>query len=437
MSKRYFYWRTPEGKPYCGNDDKYAPIEIIARCGKISKVSPEGNVSWEAFPFERIKVALKMASIVLYPNGEELNEHDTWMILRFALTDAARKTGSEQPLNSRDVFDFANIKAAEFFRKQEDPYFIISGLSIKSLPIKSTCIDGFRIMPLDSRRSFPYPDHVKKSEDPFILNYIDSPNYLQIRINTSGRSFYEAADKAFRVLHIFRGLLSLFATFGSWEMVFGGVKRDPIGIIYSGPIHTLYKANGKPVGDIFWYDQSANAHQKIYEPSNGWIQIEKNRRRAMRKISKLSYKSDVEDLIIRYAIALDQPDHDIAFLFMWSILEKITNTVGGRYDETLEKATWLFKERKLDKNILSCLRLRRNLYVHASHSSEQSDQAAYLIKHYVDNHLINLIRNSYEIATLEEYGQLLSLPVDLETLSRDIMWRKKTIQNIRKRIQKK
>jgi hypothetical protein len=141
-----------------------------------------------------------------------------------------------------------------------------------------------------------------------------------------------------------------------------------------------------------------------------------------RRISRLPYRTDFEDLAQRYVAALDQVEHDLAFLQMWAILEKITNTIGAKYDETIRRVTWILKNRGLGEAQLRCVRIQRNRYVHAAHSSGQGDQAAYLIKSYLDPHLRNLLFNEYKVNSLPEYADVLSLPTDVVRLKKIRKW---------------
>ena len=103
---------------------------------------------------------------------------------------------------------------------------------------------------------------------------------------------------------------------------------------------------------------------------------------------------------------------------MWGMLERITNTVGTNYDETINRVVWIFsrESRPIAKDMLQSLRYRRNQYVHAGESRQESDQVAYMIKFFLDPHLLKLIRNSFNVQSIEEYGELLSLPTDIDTL---------------------
>lgn len=108
----------------------------------------------------------------------------------------------------------------------------------------------------------------------------------------------------------------------------------------------------------------------------------------------------------------------IAFLQMWSILEKITNTIGGKYDETINRAIWPFlkQDRLIAKDMLESLRCCRNQYVHSGKVGQESDQIAYTIKSFVDPHLLKLISNPFNVQSFEEYGEFLALPTDATVL---------------------
>lgn len=134
----------------------------------------------------------------------------------------------------------------------------------------------------------------------------------------------------------------------------------------------------------------------------------------------LPYRAELQDLLIRYAEALDQTDMGVAFLKMWSILEKVTQTVGDSYDETIKRSLWLFadEDRDLAREMLGCLRGRRNLFVHAGRSGGNGDQIVYLVKMFVDRHLIELIKNPCGCRYLGEYAEILSLPRDIRDLEK-------------------
>jgi hypothetical protein len=149
-------------------------------------------------------------------------------------------------------------------------------------------------------------------------------------------------------------------------------------------------------------------------------------------MAKLPYRIDLEQLLIRYAGALEQSDFDVCLLQLWALLEKLTNTVGANYDETIRRTVWPYRDRSAAKESLECVRLRRNRYVHAAKSSDEREQLVYLIKSFIDPHLLYLVRNDFGVATLEEYAAHLALPADPKVLDRQRKQRSRALFLIRK-----
>jgi hypothetical protein len=204
-------------------------------------------------------------------------------------------------------------------------------------------------------------------------------------------------------------------------MSFGIPQRRPLGLIHAGPVHTLHFADGSPAEDrLYWYDPQYFGDRPLFKGDEKWRDMEKKRLWAMKRLAGLRHRSDVEALLVRYAEALDQPSPDVAFLQLWSILEKVTGTIDANYDETIKRAVWWFSspDRALARNLLESLRCRRNQYVHSGKPAQEGDQCAYLIKSFLDPHLLRLIENRFKLGSLEEYGEILRLPTDIDTLEK-------------------
>jgi hypothetical protein len=189
-------------------------------------------------------------------------------------------------------------------------------------------------------------------------------------------------------------------------------------VVHAGPVHTIHHPDGKAVDDVFWQEREFVEQVSPFTPSNGWTGIEKARKDIQRRLKSLPYQKEIEDVIFRYAVALDQTNLDVAFLQLWSILEKLTDSVGSNYDATINRAVSQFEDPKLASNMLHAIRLQRNRFVHAAQSGTELDQIGYMIKSFVDPHLLKLIQNSFQVDSLEEYGAFLALPTDLGALER-------------------
>ena len=441
MGKQYVFWRTPDGKRCRAKDGKgkgksreddnaedekgqgrkNAPTALLAQLGKSAEKFGNGKIGWQDILIHRLILAIRSVIVILDPGGNELNDTDSWSIVWRAIETILKRQGGGKPIASTDLIDEANKEAAKHFRTSLTEYIIVSSLSVAELPSSHIRVRDCEISPVVRRDGrFAYPDALKRQAmDTAFARHIASTKYLPVKVKTAGRSQAEAVAKALDSLSLLRGLWTLFATYGAWSMRLGGIKKyTTLGVIHAGPIDTLHNSVGASVDEIWWYNPDYAGDQAIFSPSNGWSQVEKDRRWAMRRLRSLPYKSDVEELIERYAAALDQTNLDVTFLYLWGLLEKITDTVGGNYDETIRRATRIYKDRHIAKGLLESLRRRRNRLVHAARSAEDRDQVAYLVKYFVDPHLVWLIRNELHLQSLKEYGEFLSLPGDVPTLEK-------------------
>jgi hypothetical protein len=432
MARRYVFFRVPtNGKPYRGSDAKNAPHSLLAEIGMKSAVNKEGHICWPGFLMPKLQPALRAAVVVIGPDDRELNETDTWGIFWRAIVETVKRAPG-QPVKPLELLAEADRSAAAYFRQPEVPYVLVSSLSVEALPANAIRVGGGVVSSLAERGTrFPLPD-VLSLRDPRGVGakHLNSSRYLPVKVSTKGRSIHAGTDNALNALNLLRGLWSLFATFGSWSMTAGATSRKPLGVIHSGPVHTLHTPDGQPVEDIYWYDPDFTDERPIFQGNGKWAKIEKNRRSAMRRLAAHEYRQEVYELLIRYAGALVQPNPDLAFLQMWSILEKITDTVGLNYDETIRRTVWLYSEesRPIAKDMLESLRYRRNQYVHSGKAANDGDQVAYLIKDFVDPHLLKLIVNPFKVCSLAEYGAFLALPADLAKLEEH---RRKLVRAIR------
>ncbi|HUW82030.1 MAG TPA: hypothetical protein VMZ31_04430 [Phycisphaerae bacterium] len=420
MSKRYVFWRTPAGRPYRGGDEKHAPLELLADIGTSATINKEGKPTWEAFGFHRLETAIRARFVVLSPNGVELNETDSWAIIWSAIRSVVQKSGGQSPIRLRAFIEKANASAASHFRTRPKEYVLVTSLSVKSFPATRLKVKNCEIVPLKRRgRRYPYPGVLRlQSRRTAFGRHVDTTEYQFVRVRTAERTIHEAAQRALEALDLLRGLWTLLATYGTWGMHWGSPEQKPLGVIHIGPVHTLHFPDGRLVGNTYWYQPHFAEDRKLFEPKKGWADIERYRRWATRRLHRLPFQQDIEDLIIRYVNALDHANLDVAFLQMWSILEKLTNTVGANYDETIRRAVWRFTDRRLAGEMLESLRLRRNQYVHAAKSPEDREQITYMVKDLVDPHLHDLIRNDFRVESLEEYAACLALPTDIKTLEK-------------------
>jgi hypothetical protein len=410
-TQRYTFWRTPEGRPYKKDREKHAPRHILAEIGIRSEDKKNGGFHWIGFDPMQMESAIQSMVAIYDQNNKELNNDDVRSIVYRAVNSAISKQGGGKPITPRAFLNEADRLAAQLFGQPSSQYTLITALSIKSLPAKSIKLLDCEIIPAN-RNDYPIPPSCSSVDVEEFL----PRGYVCIGVKTEGRSVHEAADNAFGMLDVIRGIWNLFATYGRWTLNLSSPIQRRLGVIHKGRFHTLYDDKRQPAVDNYWYDFEY-AKAEPFEPRNGWSQIEKERIRAFTHLRKLPYKDDLANIFRRYAVALDHSDHNAALLLLWGILEKITATIGGPYDKTIRRIAWYFGDRRLAKDQINSLRLLRNRYVHAAHSVPD-DQGAQMAKWYVDHYLLRLLRNDFRVTTLQEFGEQLGLPRSLAKLKK-------------------
>ncbi|MBD3672775.1 MAG: hypothetical protein HUJ26_04540 [Planctomycetaceae bacterium] len=420
MAKRYAFWRSPSGSPHTKDDGKFAPTVLLSKigeatslnCGKIVRSGLRTVLASMQY-----EVAISSLLSIIGPEDKELNETDTRKIVSEAIKAVVKKQGGAKPISAAEFIANANRQAADFFRQPTKDFALITSLNLKEFPARSVEIEGCRISALKNRSRFPMPDALAKQLNAALFKeHVNSTEYLTVKVKTYGRSVHEATDTGLNALNLLRGLWNLFDTYGTTKVRLGGTRQKSIAVITTGPVHTLHQLDGKPAVDVYWYEPTYSEDSSLYQPKRGWKELEKDRKWATRRFKKHPFAAEVKNLVIRYSEALDQTNLDVAFLQMWSMLEKITNTIGGKYDQTIRRATWIFNDDKVPKELLEFLRMRRNQFVHAARASDDTEQIAYMMKRLIDPHLDLLIANSYQVQSLREYGEFLGLPKNLSAL---------------------
>lgn len=363
---------------------------------------------------------LRIAIVVLDPNSdEELNEQDSWTIGWSGVKDVIVETGGRCPLNPEAILKAADERAAVHFRRQEAKYVLVTGVSIAEFPRKKICIRGCVVSGLQSRgHRYRYPEDVKGrlGKSP-IVTHVAETEYKVVKVTTTGRTGHEAVERALGALHLLRGLWTLFGPY-SWFTRSFTASAPRQGRFHAAPIHTLHHPGGQLVAESsLWHEPDYVKDQAVFKPKGGWAKIEQERKNATRKLMVLPYGRELADLIVRYALALDQPNLNVAFLQMWNILEWVTGTIGGPQDKTVKRATWFHLPRGIEMEVLQSLRVRRNRFVHSgTGTDEERDQIVTSIKRYVDSHLLNLIVNVGNVSSIEEYATWLDQPTSIDTL---------------------
>lgn len=417
---RHAYWRRPDSNIHRPNDDKHAPTALLAEIGNAATLE-DGGIRWAGSPLKDFECAAVSSLIVLESADQELNETDSARLIHKSLHEVIRKSGGNTPVKAKELLDTLNRNARTFFRQQTQKRRLIVSLSVKWNDELCVNVFGSTVRTVH-RRDFPFPEKLSLDAS-FVKPHVTSTKYATVAVDTEKISVNQAFDRGTTVINCLRGVWNMIATFRGSETSFSTVpKRKWIGKIHLGPIYMMYDSNNSQAHDIYWFEPDYVEDAKLFKPTKGWTKLEETRSFIFGQIEKSPFRSELIRLFARYATALDQSNLDVTFLMLWSLLERITDTVGASYDETIKRVIWPFEDRAVSKQLLEQMRIRRNRFVHSANSSAEADKLCYITKSFVDEHLRILIQNPYGISSLKEHGEFLALPHSSDRLQKMVDW---------------
>jgi hypothetical protein len=373
-------------------------------------------------PLDQYREATFPSIAIVDDSGNELNEQDSIIVVQNVVHQMIRDSGGGTPILPNALLARVRRQAAEFFRKNSPKKrFLVSSISIDGLP-KSVSVAGTEISAAD-RTTYPYPEPLRTTSS-FVSKHIANSRYQVVSVATNEATVHQAFDIGMTTLNFVRGIWNHIETYRSSSLGFSNTpKRKWIGVAHIGPIHTLHDVDGGlDTSENYWFEPDYCEDAKIHSPRKGWDKLAEDQDWVIEQVEVSPFKHELVKLLARYAIALDQTNLDVAFLMLWSLLEKITNTVGDNYDETIKRAIWTYKDRHIAKQLLQHMRRRRNQFVHAAGSSENRDRLCYITKSFVDVHLAKLIRNEFQVTAFKDHGDFLGLPHDRATLEKKRDW---------------
>lgn len=243
--------------------------------------------------------------------------------------------------------------------------------------------------------------------------------YTPVSISVSARSDHEAADTALDRFDLLRGIWNLAINRGhSWRMSWG--RRKPVNVIVAGPIHTLHYPNGALATEDWWYESDYQGPTDLWQRTELLPNVLKFTSRFRKSLQISPVREPLTDALIRYVRALDNQNWQSAFMQLWGILELLTNTKRAKYDETIRRAMFLFKEREYAKEVLNQLREFRNRSVHAGADTDHIETLMYQSKRYVESLICFIVLNSFGFKSMKEVGDFLSIDPDTTAIKRHI-----------------
>jgi len=399
----------------CASWNKKFNPNLISNKFEQIKTMDEGTrkASFRGFEYEDyFSVLCTIAD--LDKNIHEIDKHRI-------INESIFSVGGKGKITARKLLNTINKLEKIYLSRGTKQYILVTSLSLEknSLISKSKINSGHITFTPQLPATFHRARELTWSRS--ARHTIDNipQKYLFARIHVIAKSAFEATGKAFANLDLIRGIWNLGLNRKRYLSISYGGKQRPINRIILGPFHTLHEPGGKLSTDTFWFDPHFNNSVQPYQFDN---QDEKDyvisfAKLVRKKLRTIAYSDDICEGIIRYTRALDYSDYDIAFLKLWSVLEFLTNTLKAKYDNTIKRTAFCFKEYDFHCQVLNHLRDYRNKSVHTG-SSDNSGVKIYIyqLKRYVEELLIFHLSTKMKFSNIESASEFLDLSQDAEFL---------------------
>lgn len=140
------------------------------------------------------------------------------------------------------------------------------------------------------------------------------------------------------------------------------------------------------------------------------------------------YARIIDAALRRYARCLDGAKPDMVLVDLWGLLELLTGTERMRYDDTVDRAAFLWPNRDFHKAVLEHLRLWRNRIVHSSESAYEMETLVFQLKRYVETLVWFHIHDGRECGGFDDACRVLAQP----HLRRDLNAKLRLLRQARK-----
>jgi hypothetical protein len=391
-------------------NNEYDPNQLAQKIEQSRVIDEKGGIGYTGFEtFEYIALLFSMLN---FSNG--IPEIEGRRIVQQAVYSA----GKRAHITAMNILAEINRLEGEFLRTPLIRYILVTSLSVSKMVLlpkininNAYITFGGQLSKVCQRER----DRIIANRAQNILYTAAPTDYLTTRIYVSARSPYEAIDLALNAMNLIRGIWNWFYNRQhSIRMSLG--SQTPVNKIVQGPVHTLHLPNGNLAIETFWYEPRFYSTQRVYNPTPEIDKLCKFTSNVRKRLAKCKYHQVIEDSIIQYARALDERDWEAAFLRLWSILERLTNT-SDFYTDIIKRASFIFEDREYYKQVLKHLKDFRNKYVHEAGDSSEMETYMYELKNIVESLLGFHLGNKFNFNSISEVAEFLDLSSDRDALA--------------------
>jgi len=355
---------------------------LLDKLQSISTLEKNNTVSFAAFDYTELEWTF--LSIIEFENS--LSTESRKQILSKTL----RTLVKENRFEKNYFLEQLEVQINHHNNKEEKTYFLLTSLSIASLPFRKLTL-GEGIIYIHGKQ---FPNVFKKHRNTFIKSHDIEPennNLTKLSIEIKSRDFKDAYEKSFQIFDIFRSLLCLLLN-SQLEIRFGERTSKPINKVRQGFVSTLHTSDGNLAHkNYYWYVQDYR-EAKILELDNKKNENLKTNIKWLISCynkCKPKHQDTIGKALINYVGAFDENNKYICFLRAWTVLEILSDT--DQNDLLIKRCTAMFEEKNIayQKQKLESLRLYRNVFVHEGGDGLDPMIACFNIQFFIYTIIVN------------------------------------------------
>jgi len=392
-------------------NDKFNPEIIATKLNKIKHFNATGSFSGlEAFQAQDYLAVLKSS----LDFSEQIGWAERSRIINSVVVDLSRKDSLTAKTILGAVCKAENLSLA---RPKLNFVFATSFSIPFSSDLQNRVVRGSRVIFSNQLPKKFRQEPLAELRQRFGITDIPA-SYCKVRVSISARDHIEAIPIALEKLDLIRGKWNL-ALNDSWVLSLGNSRRESVNKITLGPFHSLHLPSGKlTTTDILWYepDYSDNHHHGRKELER----LLKFEKRIDKDLTRHPYRRELEDIIVRYVRALDFADLHVAFLQLWGVLERLTNTNKADNETTIKRTAFHYEEEDMHMQVLQHLRKFRNANVHSGFQTQQIKTLLHQLMRYVEKLIFFHVANIFKFTSLDVAAAFADLPVEPEKLKAKI-----------------
>lgn len=356
-------------------NDKYNVDDLAARVERARRGTPPAPVSFDAFEIHGVESVLETC-VDFQP---AIPDPDRPEIIRAAIHGAA----AEGVVTREALVRHLQQGEIAYLRRPLRDYVIASSVTIpatqrvKALRLEDASITFTPALPARfSRRAITQEvDSVTKIGRPWSL--------LQTRARVKARTHKAAYHVGMNALDYIRGIWNIHLNSGI-ALRFRVGPPEPLNAVRLGPVHTLHKASGALETESFWYESFDRQTDRVHT-ARDWQAVEKFVKAVRSQHAKIRYGAELDQLVIRYCRALDNPDHEVAYSKLFGVFERLFDAVG-EYKLLAPRIAAMFSaaDREFIRSEVEHLRDVRNDLVHMDRSREGMETYLFQMKYLVE-----------------------------------------------------